>query len=171
MSIGQDRQLLDLLNQATNHQLHTLQATIERLLADPRRIVEVRRHLHLGQSVRFLDWQRGQMLKGQVIAMSDRQVELKELGAPRQWKLPYTAVEIIEGSAAVAEPQAPPPVQPPRPTRNDFRCGDKVSFEDRYLQTQVGVIIRINQRTATVDTGDGGSWRVGFGLLRPVVDV
>jgi hypothetical protein len=170
MNVGQDRQLLDLLNQATNHQLHTMQATIERLLADPRRIIEVCRHLHLGQTVRFLDWHRGQMLKGQVIAMNERQAELKELGAPRQWRLPYTALEIIESSAAAAEPEAPP-VQAPRHTRNDFRCGDKVCFEDRYLQTQVGVIIRVNQRTATVDTGDGGSWRVGFELLRPVVDV
>jgi FKBP-type peptidyl-prolyl cis-trans isomerase 2 len=57
------------------------------------------------------------------------------------------------------------------PRRQDFRCGDKVAFEDRYLNTQVGVIMRINQRTATVDTGNGHSWRVGFALLRQVVDV
>lgn len=171
MNIGQDRQLLELLSQATNHQLHSLQATIERLLADPRRVVQIRRHLHLGQTVTFLDWQRGQLLQGQVIAMSERQVELRELGALRQWKLPYTALEVIEGSDEAAHRAAPAPSQPRRPTRDDLRCGDKVSFEDRHLQTQVGIIIRINQRTATVDTGDGSSWRVGFGLLRPVVDM
>ena len=41
----------------------------------------------------------------------------------------------------------------------------------RYLQTVVGTIVRINQRTATVDPGDGTTWRVGFALLRPVVDI
>jgi hypothetical protein len=59
----------------------------------------------------------------------------------------------------------------PLPQRDDFRRGDKVAFEDRYLNTQVGIITRLNQRTATIDTGNGHSWRVGFGLLRHVVDI
>jgi hypothetical protein len=46
-----------------------------------------------------------------------------------------------------------------------------VAFEDKYLNTVVGTIVRINQRTATVDTGDGTSWRVGFGLLRHVLEI
>jgi hypothetical protein len=46
-----------------------------------------------------------------------------------------------------------------------------LAFEDKYLQTVVGTVVRINQRTATIDPGDGTTWRVGFALLRPVVDV
>ena len=70
------------------------------------------------------------------------------------------------------EPPAPAaPAGPPRPTRTDFRRGDKVAFEDKYLQTVVGNIVRINQRTATIDPGDGTTWRVGFALLRSVVDL
>lgn len=165
-----DRRLLDLLGQASNRQLLMLHAVIDRMLADPRRIIEIRRHLHLGQTVQFLDWQHGVMLKGQVVALHERQVELRELSAMRQWKLPYTAVELPDGpSTQHAEPPAPP--APQRPTRNDFRCGDKVAFEDKYLQTVVGTVVRINQRTATIDPGDGTTWRVAFALLRPVVDV
>ena len=66
---------------------------------------------------------------------------------------------------------APEPPAAPRPTRNDFRCGEKVAFEDKYLQTVVGTIVRINSRTATIDPGDGTQWRVGFGLLRHILDV
>jgi hypothetical protein len=46
-----------------------------------------------------------------------------------------------------------------------------VAFEDKHLNTIVGVIVRINQRTATIDPGDGMTWRVGFSLLRHVVDI
>jgi hypothetical protein len=46
-----------------------------------------------------------------------------------------------------------------------------VAFEDKYLQTVVGTVVRINQRTASIDPGDGTTWRVGFALLRPVVDL
>ncbi|WP_238137079.1 hypothetical protein [Variovorax sp. JS1663] len=55
--------------------------------------------------------------------------------------------------------------------RDDFRCGEKVSFDDKYLQPHVGTVVRINQRTATVDTGNGHSWRVPFHMLRQVVDI
>ena len=57
-----DRRMLDLLGQASNRQLHLLHSVIDRMLADPRRIIEIRRHLHLGQTVLFLDWQRGEMV-------------------------------------------------------------------------------------------------------------
>ena len=54
------------------------------------------------------------------------------------------------------------------PPDRDLR---EVSFEDRYMQPQVGVVTRINKQTATIDTGDGKSWRVSFQLLRHVLDI
>jgi hypothetical protein len=33
------------------------------------------------------------------------------------------------------------------------------------------VIVCINQRTATIGTGDGGSWRVPFHMLRHALDI
>ena len=54
--------------------------------------------------------------------------------------------------------------------RNDFRIGSRVSFTDQNLQHRVGLVVRINQRTATIDC-DGQTWRVAFGLRRHLVDV
>lgn len=171
MTHGADPKLLDALSRASSLELFQLQTIIERMLADPKRIIAVRVNMHLGQTVRFLDWRDGQMRSGKVVDMRDTQVVLHELATRREWKLPYAA---IEPPAAGAEPAHPAPTKPPAvplPQRGDFRCGDKVAFEDRYLNTQVGTIMRINQRTATIDTGNGHSWRVGFALLRHVVDI
>jgi hypothetical protein len=167
---GADSKLVDALNRASSLELFQLSTIIERMLGDPRRIIAIRANMHLGQTVRFLDWRDGQMRNGKVVALKDTQVTLHEEGTRREWKLPYAAVEPPAPSAVQAPPQPTTP-SPPRPSRNDFRCGEKVAFEDRYLQTQVGTIVRINQRTATVDMGDGTSWRVGFALLRHVVDI
>ena len=90
-------------------------------------------------------------------------------GTRSSWSLPYAAIEPPARTAKPAVATEPPP--PPRPTRNDFRCGEKVAFEDKYLNTVVGTIVRINQRTATIDPGDRTTWRVGFHLLRHVVDI
>ena len=35
----------------------------------------------------------------------------------------------------------------------------------------VGIVVRVNQRTASVDCKNGESWRVGFHALRHVVDI
>ena len=86
--------------------------------------------------------------------------------------MPYTAVEPpADHGRRSSEPAAITAPAPREPGRNDFRCGEKVAFEDKYLKTVVGIVVRINQRTATIDPGDGHSWRVGFALLRHVVDI
>ena len=59
-----DARLLELLQQASNLQLFQLNPVIERMLADPRRILQVRKDLHMGQTVRFMDWRDGQMRLG-----------------------------------------------------------------------------------------------------------
>lgn len=171
MSQGADPKLLDALSRASSLELFQLQTIIERMLADPKRIIAVRINMHLGQTVRFLDWRDGQMRSGKVVEMRDTQVVLHEATTRREWKLPYAAIEPPATGAAPPPAQAAPPAAMPLPQRDDFRRGDKVAFEDRYLNTQVGVITRLNQRTATIDTGNGHSWRVGFGLLRHVVDI
>jgi hypothetical protein len=167
---GIDPRLLELLHQASNLQLFQLNSVIERMLADPRRIVQVRKDLHMGQTVRFMDWRDGRMRMGKIVAMKDTQLTLQDDSTRSAWTVPYTAVE--PPAPGAARPTTPPePPAPPRATRNDFRCGEKVAFEDKHLNTVVGIIVRINQRTATIDPGDGANWRVGFALLRHVVDI
>ena len=169
---GIDPRVLDALQNASSLELFQLSTLSERLLADPRRIIAVRKDMNLGQTVRFVDWRDGSLREGKVVAMRDTQVTLQDLRERKEWKLPYAAIEPpLPDPATRPQAVAPEPPAAPRPTRNDFRCGEKVAFEDKYLQTVVGTIVRINSRTATIDPGDGTQWRVGFGLLRHILDV
>lgn len=160
-----EKHLVDSLNQASNLELFRLSILIERLLADPARIVSVRQSLTLGQYVKFLDSRRGELREGMVLGMSERQVTIKELVSRRLWKLPYVAIE----SESVAAMRMQTPMPPPAYGPADFCRGDQVSFEDRYARPHVGLIVRINSRTATVQ-GNGDTWRVPFELLRLVLD-
>jgi hypothetical protein len=160
-----DVKLLDSLHNASSLELFRLKVLIETLLADPKRIITIRKHLILGQAVRYFDFQKGELQEGRITAMGDRQVTIQEQGSRRAWKLPYIAIEL----AAKSESGARPTPQAVAPVRGDFHRGDQVSFEDRYLRTHIGHIVRINSRTATVEA-EGSSWRVSFALLRPVID-
>ena len=166
----QDATLIEALNQATSLELYQLSALLERLITDPRRIVAVRKDLHLGQVVRFYDGRRDTMREGRIVEMRDAQVTLHDTQQRVQWKLPYAAIEPQQPHAQSQPQVAPTPAAPPKPTRADFARGDKVSFTDRHLQTHVGVITRSNPKTATVDTGEA-SWSVPYGHLRQVLDI
>ena len=49
------------LPMATSAELYQLSWVIEQLLADPRRIVQARSHLHLGQQVQYFNWDDGKL--------------------------------------------------------------------------------------------------------------
>ena len=68
---GIDPRVLDALQSASSLELFQLSTLIERLLADPRRIIAVRKDMHLGQTVRFVDWRDGSLREGKVVAMRE----------------------------------------------------------------------------------------------------
>ena len=167
-----DTKLIEALSNASSLELFELSNIIDRLLADPRRIVAVRNKLNLGKSVRFMDWRTGEMRAGKVMAIKGDQVTVHEDGTRTQWKLSYAGIDPGEDDEPL-QSESPPFIEPTahKPSREDFRRGDKVSFTDKYLQPQVGTITRINQRTATVDCEGGAGWRVPFAMLRHVMDI
>ena len=168
-----DASTLEALNRASSLELFHLSTVIERLMSDPARIVQIRLHLNLGQHVRFVDVKAPgaalQLRSGTVVAMKDTQLSVQDDVTRATWTLPYAAVELPARKGTAA--QAPTPKAAPRPTRDDFRVGDRVSFEDRHLQTRIGTIVRINQKTASINCENEPGWRVPFGLLRHLIDL
>lgn len=187
------------LDTATGIDICHLSAVLQRMMSDPKRIIAVRQNLHMGQMVTFLDVTElsveKNMLTGRIVAMDQTSATVKQVGTSRHWKLPYLAIDpaplaqssqvaqgftyptdtTADGRAGQALPVAtnaiPGGTNQANPmSRDNFKAGDQVSFEDRYLQTHTGMIKRVNQYTATIDIGDV-RWRVPFVHLRHVMDV
>jgi hypothetical protein len=160
------------LPMATSSELYQLSWVIEQLLADPRRIVQARSDLHLGQQVQYFSWSDGKLHAARVASMKDSRVTVIDELSKRHISVPYAAItsqaapDANAGKATQAGKLTPPPEIG---QREDFQVGQRVSFTDRDLQHRVGVIVRINQQTATI-ASDGQSWRVSFALLRHIVE-
>ena len=133
-----------------------------------------RASLRLGQTVPFVDFRDGQIRRGKLIAMRGTHATVSEEGTKRTWKIPCLAVQGYDGADRQGEQtryEPPPePVNAPNQAR-EFQRGDTATFDDRDGRNITGVIVRINQRTATLGTGDGQTWRVPFHMLRRVLDV
>ena len=167
-----DDKLIAALSNASTLELFELSTVIDRLLADPRRIVAVRNKLNLGRAVRFMDWRTGQMRAGKIVAIKDSQVTVHEDGTNTQWKLSYAAIDPGEQAQPLeSDSLQHSQTHPAKMKKEDFRRGDRVSFTDKYLQPQVGTVTRVNQRTASVECDGGSSWRVPFSMLNRVLDI
>lgn len=168
-----DPVMIDALQGATSLQLYQLKAIIEGMLADPQRSLAARASLHLGQAVRFVDFRDGQMRAGKIVAFKDTQATVLEHGTKRTWTIPCVSMQGDTGPDRHQEEASyvPPPEPAATAKPRGFQQGDTVTFQDRDGRHITGVAVRINQKTATVATGDGGSWRVPFHMLRHVVEI
>ena len=162
-----DTRLLDSLRNASSLDLYALNLMVNKLLADPVRILEIRKNLHLGAPVMFYDHRTSTLAPGRVIELRQKDVCVQEDGAyRRQWILPYAAIAIDPADRA-SQP-APPP--PPHVTPTTFQVGDTVAFTDKHLREHIGTVERLNDKTVSINC-DGERWRVTRRVLRKIIDL
>jgi hypothetical protein len=161
-----DQRLLDLLKAAPSIDLYELMLTINRMLADPARILDIKTRLHLGARVTFFNHETRTLVPGTVMEFRQKEVAVSDDATHKQWWLTYPAVipDTTQPPPRPAEPAKPMPY----PTA--FKIGDTVSFTDKYLRDHVGVVIRLNEKTVSLDC-DGEQWRVSRNYLRKIIDV
>ena len=162
--------MVEALQDAPSMQLYQMRALIGVLLDDPKREMAARMKLHLGQAVQFIDYRTGQVRHGKLIARHDKQATVLEEDVRRTWKSPYVAIDSLSTGPGV-QAYEPPPEPAAQTATAAFKVGDKVTFDDAKGAALVGIVTRVNRRTATLQAMDGRNWRVGFELLRHVLDV
>ena len=137
----------------------------------------MRAQLHTGQQIQYLSWNDGKLRSARVVGMHGDHVAIHDAAYSKAFKVHYAAI-LTDPTAASTESDptpadvelARPPPPPEVAARADFRVGNRVTFIDKNLQHRVGLIVPVNQHTATLDC-DGQKWRVAFGPLRHLVDV
>ncbi len=165
-----DYRLLDTLRNAPSLDLYELNLIVHQLLADPVRILEIRKHLHLGMQVMFFDHRTHALAPGRVVELRQKEVCVQEEGMHRrQWLLPYAAIVVAPGADDV-QPQPPAPIGNAAISDAVFNVGDTVAFTDKYLRERIGTVTRLNDKTVSI-LCDGERWRVSPRLLRKIIDV
>lgn len=136
------------------------------MLTDPRRILEVRRHLHPGAHVMYFDHRQGTLAPGRILQLQPTNATVQDDDTRTHWKLPYAAIVADPAQRVEQAPQ----VQPKRADLAAFKLGDMVSFTDNHLRERIGTITRMNTKTYSL-LGDGEQCRVSLGLLRKITDI
>jgi len=160
---------LDSLRLAPSAELYRLYLALGEMLNDPRRILEVRQRLHLGMAVSYIgDNPLEPPSQGTVAELRQTQVVIQDSVTRRRWAVLYAAI-IFDSASGFAHIE---PAPPPRTRRDEFFIGDTVGFTDKHLSERIGIVVRLNSKTATLAVADSeGHWRVPYALLRKIVDI
>jgi hypothetical protein len=148
--------ILDSLRQAPSAELYRLYLAIRKMLDDLRRILEIRQRLHLEMAVNYIgDNPLGPSAKGTIVDLRQTQAVVQDSATRRRWGEFYAAI-IPETSSAQPHVE---PTPPPRTQREEFFIGDTVGFTDKHLSERVGIIVRLNAKTARSDVACVGHRR------------
>jgi len=147
------------LNTATSFDLYRLESAISLLLDDPKRIIEVKRLLRIGQIIEYFDGSANRSVSARVIKFLRTRLLVENIDDNRRWEIRYYAVNIHQVETKIIDSTKRKGL-----SKTEISIGDMVGFEDKEFAEQYGHVIRLNQKTVTMNV-KGSEWRVSYGLL------
>jgi hypothetical protein len=155
--------ILSSLNQASAFDLFRLRAAIDRVLDQPVWTIAVQARLRVGMAIEYFDPQANRTFTGQLLEMRRKQAVVLDLETQKRWLISYAAINLDGADVEIRE-------QPKQGlSRQSVAVGDVVGFVDRDHHQRSGRILRLNDKTVTLQV-DHQQWRVAYALLHRVVE-
>lgn len=156
-------EIIKTLNSASAFDLYRMRAAIDRVLDEPRWMQAVQGRLQVGQSVQYFDPQANTLRQGTVLELRRKQAVVLDLADTRRWLISYAAINLDGTDVQIRENKSQ------GLGRNEVAIGDIVGFVDRDQNQRTGKIIRLNDKTVSLQCA-GIQWRVAYAYLHRVVD-
>jgi hypothetical protein len=155
--------ILQSLNQASAFDLYRLRAAIDRVLDEPRWLQAIGSRLHVGLQVQYFDARANRLRAGVVLEVRRKQAVIRDDGDGKDWLIEFPSINLDCADVRIRE-QVRHGLG-----RNELAVGDVVGFLDREQQQRTGRILRLNDKTVTLQCG-AQQWRVGYSHLHHVLD-
>jgi len=158
-------EILEALNKATLFDLHRLQSAIYQELLNPERIDAIKIQLKPGQHISYFDETLNCLIDAVVIQPKKTRCLVKNLKDGNRWDIPFYYINLDDVDTDI------------KPTKHQagipkaaLKVGDTVGFKNKDQVDVYGKVIRLNQKTATIQIDMQNQWRVSYSLLFPVLD-
>lgn len=155
--------ILASLKAASLFDLYRLDVAINNELENPSRIMRVKQKLRLGMKVSFFCDHENRLILVTLLELKQKNVVVRDEIAQKCYRLPYYMLNIDQANTTIT------PSQPTQLTMNHLNIGEHVGFNKDGMEF-TGIIKRLNQKTVTLDTEDGRTWRVAYTYLFRVTD-
>jgi hypothetical protein len=155
--------VLDALNNASAFELFRLRVAINRKLDDPEWIEAIRWRLRVGQEIEYFSWNDNAVRRARIVEFRRKHVDVLDLGDGRRWLIDFCTINVDGMDVQVREQVAT------GLGRNEVVVGQTLGFVDREGSERSGVVLRLNDKTVSLQVGQY-KWRVAYQFLHHVVD-
>ena len=155
--------VLQALNQASAFELFRMRSAIDRVIDEPQRIRAIHARLQIGQAIEYFDSQANAEKRGTILELRRKQVLLLDHGDGRKWLTSYASIN-MDGADVQIRAQVKSGLG-----RNEIAVGDIVGYLDRHQRQRSGQVIRLNDKSATLQVG-ADQWRVAYMFLHRVLE-
>ena len=159
-------QVMEQLKQASPFELYRLKEAINKHLQDEHIIAQIKRRLTPGQLITYFDREENRLIEARVIKLNRTRVSVQHVHDLRKWNIPYYFVNVDD-----IDPDMQPGPEKKGLSKNQLQVGATVGYLSCQNREVYAKVLRLNQKTATVEVlADGSKWRVSYSLLFPVLD-
>jgi len=159
-------QVMEQLKQASPFELYRLSEAIYKHLQDEQTIAQIKSRLTPGQLVTYFDREENRLIEARVIKLNRTRVLVQHVQDRRKWNIPYYFVNVDN-----IDPDLKPGPEKKGLSKNELQVGATVGYLSRQNREVYARVLRLNQKTATVEVLTSGSqWRVPYSMLFPVLD-
>ena len=155
--------VLEICESLSSYQLYRLEQKIASMVEDPERISRIKSRLSPGDEIQYFLADENRDVTGVFLKHNRTYASICRTDDGERWRIPYSWINIDESEFHTRSANN-------KVTRDDISVGEYVGFTDRHNQERFGKVIRINQKTVSIDCEDGKQWRVAYCFLFPVLD-
>lgn len=157
--------LLNELNKASSFDLYRLHVAIGNELENPTRILSIKQKLRIGMDLGYFDHVKNRLVQSKLLEMRQKNAVVLDHEKKQRFIIPYYMLNVEGANTEIYEPKSTGAL-----TANTLKVGDCVGF-NKDGENIVGIVKRINHKTATLATNTGHQWRVAYPFLYRIHDV
>ncbi len=157
--------VLSELQEASLFDLFRLKSAIERELDNPVRLNDVRKRIHVGQTVHYFEKTENRLVEAKVLELNRTRILVENIEDGHHWTMPFYMLNLDNCDTDV-QVKTKKGID-----RNSLKYGDLVGFQDRNNNELFGKVIQLNPKTVVVLVNDSHKWKLSYSLLYPIIDV
>lgn len=145
--------------------LYRLGSLINKIITDPIRNSEVKKLLRVGMEVSYFSEEQNTEMLIQIMSVEKKRAKAKRVYDGATMSIPFYLLNIKNINKKFTEP----PSSGVR--KEDLKIGEVVTFNPGAgAEDKFGIIMRLNDKTATLRVDRVETWRVGYAQLFKIID-
>jgi len=157
--------IINELNKASSFDLFRLQGAIAQELENPLRIAEIKKQLTIGQKISYFDADQNRLVDAIIVEIRRTRCLVENIEDGQHWNMSFSHLNLDNVDTDIRHKKSTVGIE-----KSALKVGDKVGFKNKNNKNIYGKVIRLNQKSATIETATQQQWRVHYSFLFFVFD-